>query len=245
MGDPAGASEGARDPVGGALGSSGVLGPRSQGVGVKGAPPLAGEAAALGPPQGEAGLLGPASPGSAETFLGRVGAGAEAGAGRTAWPVAPLVGEAGGLRGALVQPAVDGRALAGRDTGKGADDGRLCTRSPVEEPAQTRLARTPGGRLRPALPPASLALRGALPAGKVTCASLLPTPCSLLPLCLSVGTSLKARGDRGSVNTRVANTWKELILSPACLKLPLTGELTFTRNFLDCFGGGAVPQYLR
>lgn len=131
MGEPAGASEGARDPVGGALGSSVVLGPRSEGVGVKGAPPLAGEAAALGPPQGEAGPLGPASPGSAETFLGRVGAGAEAGAGRTAWPGAPLVGEAGGLRGALVQPAVDGRALAGRDPGKGADGGRLCTRRPA------------------------------------------------------------------------------------------------------------------
>lgn len=73
-------------------------------------------------------------------FLGAVGAGAEAATGKTELQGVPLVGEAGGLCGELVQMAVEGTAVAGRETGQGAAVGRLCTLSPVEEPAQTWLA---------------------------------------------------------------------------------------------------------
>lgn len=71
--------------------------------------------------------------GSMETFLGSVGVGAEVVTGKTDVPV---VGEAGGLCGELVQMPVD-EMFVGRERGKGPDVGRLWTLSPVEKPVRT------------------------------------------------------------------------------------------------------------
>lgn len=48
----------------------------------------------------------------------------------------PLVEEAGGLCGELVQKVVGKTIFSGKETGKGADVGMLFTLSPVEEPIQ-------------------------------------------------------------------------------------------------------------
>lgn len=51
----------------------------------------------------------------------------------------PLDGEAVSASvfcGELVQMVIGGIVFAGRETGKGADVGRLCTLHPVEEPVQ-------------------------------------------------------------------------------------------------------------
>lgn len=132
MGDSVGAAEGGWDPVGGALAPSGVPELCSEGVAVKCTPPPAGEGSVFVPSRGEARLLAVSSSlGSVEMFLGSRGAGAEAVAGKTELLGVPLVREAGGLCGELVQMAVEGRVVAGRETGKGDDAGRLCTLNPA------------------------------------------------------------------------------------------------------------------
>lgn len=73
--------------------------------------------------------------GSTETFLGSVGVGAEVEV-VTGKTDVPVVGEAGGLCGELVQMSVD-EMFVGRERGKGPDVGRLWTLSPVEKPVQT------------------------------------------------------------------------------------------------------------
>lgn len=119
------------DPVAGTL-ASGVTGLCSSGVGVKWSPPLVDEGTVSVPADWEAGLVGSSSaPASTETFLVGGDVGADAIIGRTEVLGVPLVGEAGGLCGVLVQTAVAGVIFVGRKTGKTVDADTRCTLSPA------------------------------------------------------------------------------------------------------------------
>lgn len=108
----------------------------SVGVGVKWTPPLVGEGSGFVPSQFEVGLVVSSSLGSMEAFLGSGAVWTDAVTGGTELLDVPLVGEAGGLSGELIQTAVGGVISSGRETGRRAGVGILWTLSPVEKPVQ-------------------------------------------------------------------------------------------------------------
>lgn len=132
----AGDSAGDCDPVAGTL-ASGAPELCSVGVGVKWTPLLVDKGSVFVPSQVRVGLVVSCSLGSVETFLGsRDVCTDDTVTGITELLGVPLVGEAGGLCGELVQRAVVGVIFVGRETGKRTCVGMLCTLSPVEEPVQ-------------------------------------------------------------------------------------------------------------
>lgn len=78
----------------------------SVGVGVKWTPPLVGEGSGFVPSQFEVGLVVSSSLGSMETFLGSGAVWTDAVTGGTELLDVPLVGEAGGLSGELIDQLV-------------------------------------------------------------------------------------------------------------------------------------------
>lgn len=129
----AGDSVGDCDPVAGTL-ASGVPELCSVGMGVKWTPPLVDNRSPFVPSHIK---VVSCSLGSSETFLGgRVVCTDGTVTGSTELLGVPLVGEAEGLCGELVQKAVGEIIFSDKEAGKGADVGTLCTLSPVEEPVQ-------------------------------------------------------------------------------------------------------------
>lgn len=124
MGDSAGGC----DPVVGTP-ASGVSELCSSGVGVKWTPPLVGEGSV--PSQLEAGLVDCSSLGSVEMFFVGRDVGTGVGSRRTELLDGPLVGEAGGLCGELVQMAVGVVVSARRESVEGMDADTLCSLSPA------------------------------------------------------------------------------------------------------------------
>lgn len=129
MGDSAGGC----DPVVGTP-ASGASELCSSDVSVKWTPPLVGEGSV--PSQLEAGLVDCSSLGSVEMFFVGRDVGTGVGSRRTELLGGPLVGEAGGLCGELVQMAVGVVVSARRESVEGVDADTLCSLSPVEEPGQ-------------------------------------------------------------------------------------------------------------
>lgn len=127
----AGDSAGDCDPVAGTL-ASGAPELCSVGVGVKWTPLLVDKGSVFVPSQVRVGLVVSCSLGSVETFLGsRDVCTDDTVTGITELLGVPLVGEAGGLCGELVQRAVVGVIFVGRETGKRTCVGMLCTLSPA------------------------------------------------------------------------------------------------------------------
>lgn len=138
----AGDSAGDCDPVAGTL-ASGVPELCSVGVDVRWTPLPDDKGSVFVPSQVEVGLvvacpLG-CSLGSMETFLGSGDVCTDGTVtGSTELLGVLLVAEAGGLCGELVQMAVVGVIVVGRETGKRADVGMLCTLSPAVKMQRTK-----------------------------------------------------------------------------------------------------------
>lgn len=138
----AGDSAGDCDPVAGTL-ASGVPELCSVGVGVKWTSLFVDKGSVFVPSQVEVGLV-VSCPlgcllGSMETFLGSRDVCTDGTVTGTAELLGvPLVGEAGGLCGELVQMVIVGVVFAGRETGKRVDVGTLCTLSPAVKMQRTK-----------------------------------------------------------------------------------------------------------
>lgn len=130
----AGDSAGDFDPVAGTLASE-MPELCSVGVGVKWTPLLVDKMSAFVPSQVKV-----VSVDSVKMFLGgRDVCTDETVTGSTELLGVPLVGEARGLCGELVQKVAGEILFSGKETDKRSDVGMLCTLSPVEEPVQNQL----------------------------------------------------------------------------------------------------------